>query len=208
LLTGAVWRIHKAVLLPLRSRYSTNCGHFMDPMKTANDRTPPAGAAPLALGDAFWRFSLALYARPGVAEALIGLQDRAGCEVNLILFALWAGVRHGRLLGKTGLAAAAAASAEPSAVAASIRRLRRQLADPSDSAMRRLRRGLLAVELAAERRVQDRLAAFAAAWTPAAASGGRRAIADTNLALCLGDETHSPEAAVLRRQLGALMRQP
>ena len=28
--------------------------------------------------EALWRFSLAFYARPGVSEALIALQDRAG----------------------------------------------------------------------------------------------------------------------------------
>ena len=42
--------------------------------------------------EALWRFSLAFYARPGVAEALIALQDRAGLDVNLMLFALWLGV--------------------------------------------------------------------------------------------------------------------
>ena len=51
----------------------------------------------------FWRFSLALYARPGVAEALIALQDRAGLDVNLILFGLWVGTRHGRDLGQRGV---------------------------------------------------------------------------------------------------------
>jgi uncharacterized protein (TIGR02444 family) len=40
------------------------------------------------VGAAFWRFSLALYARPGVAAALLGLQDRAGRDVNLVLYTL------------------------------------------------------------------------------------------------------------------------
>src|SRR5216683_2473203 len=40
-----------------------------------------------AAGEAFWRFSLALYARPGVADALITIQDRAARDVNLILSA-------------------------------------------------------------------------------------------------------------------------
>ncbi|HKS89918.1 MAG TPA: TIGR02444 family protein, partial [Stellaceae bacterium] len=59
-------------------------------------------------GEAFWRFSLALYARPGVAEALIALQDRAGRDVNLMLFALWFGAVRGRRLDAARLAAAAA----------------------------------------------------------------------------------------------------
>jgi uncharacterized protein (TIGR02444 family) len=36
-----------------------------------------------------WRFSLALYGRPGVANHLIGLQDRLGLDVNLVLYCLW-----------------------------------------------------------------------------------------------------------------------
>ena len=48
--------------------------------------------------EAFWRFSLAFYERPGVADALIALQDCDGFDVNLVLFALWLGVsgRGGR----------------------------------------------------------------------------------------------------------------
>src|SRR5947208_14107979 len=48
-----------------------------------------------AAGEAFWRFSLALYARPGVADALIATQDRTARDVNLILFALWLGASRG-----------------------------------------------------------------------------------------------------------------
>jgi uncharacterized protein (TIGR02444 family) len=42
--------------------------------------------------EAFWCFSLAFYERPGVADALIALQDRDGFDVNLVLFALWLGI--------------------------------------------------------------------------------------------------------------------
>jgi len=46
----------------------------------------------------FWEFSLDVYARPGVADACIALQDEAGLDVNLILFCLWAAARGpGRL---------------------------------------------------------------------------------------------------------------
>src|SRR5580700_6044309 len=63
--------------------------------------------------EAFWRFSLAFYERPGVAEALITLQDRDGFDINLILFALWLGISgHGPLGGDT-LAAAERVAAAP-----------------------------------------------------------------------------------------------
>lgn len=37
----------------------------------------------------FWRFSVAFYARPEAAAACLALQDRHGCDVNLLLLALW-----------------------------------------------------------------------------------------------------------------------
>jgi uncharacterized protein (TIGR02444 family) len=155
---------------------------------------------------AFWRFSLALYARPGVADALIALQDGAGLDVNLILFGLWVGARHGIHLESGDLAAAAAAVAEPNGVVREVRALRRRLGDANAGDILRLRRALLRVELDAERQVQRRLALRVAAERLPCASGDRRAASYANLARYLADESESPEAAVLRRQLAALMR--
>lgn len=171
-------------------------------------QTTPDRAADGAEGDsaAFWRFSLALYARPGVAEALIALQDRAGLDVNLILFGLWVGVRHGCELGRVGFAAAAEAVVELNGIVRNIRALRQQLGGAADNDVRRLRGTVLRLELAAERQVQRRLAAcFVAASLPHA-TGHRRFAAEANLARCLGDESGSPEAALLRRSLAALTR--
>jgi uncharacterized protein (TIGR02444 family) len=154
---------------------------------------------------AFWRFSLALYARPGVADALIALQDRAGLDVNLILFGLWVGARHGHELGRDGFAAAAQAVAELSGIVRDIRALRRQLGNSAGSEIPRLRRALLRLELAAERRVQHRLAAWFTG-IPSDMPGERHAAALANLARCLDAERDSPEAAILRRALAALTR--
>jgi uncharacterized protein (TIGR02444 family) len=47
----------------------------------------------------FWDFSIALYRRPGVADACIQLQERLGIDVNLMLYFAWVGVeRGGRLV--------------------------------------------------------------------------------------------------------------
>ena len=44
----------------------------------------------------FWEFSLAVYGRSGAAPACLGLQDRHGLNVNLLLLCCWAGARgHG-----------------------------------------------------------------------------------------------------------------
>jgi uncharacterized protein (TIGR02444 family) len=156
---------------------------------------------PSVSGEALWRFSLAFYGRPGVAETLIALQDRAGCDVNVILFALWRGLAHEHRLEHAELMAAEATVAplrrdiiEP------LRRMRRGLKADSNLDVQALRRRIAALELAAERQAQSRLAAMIAA---PAAGGDRHAAAEANLALSLGGEAQSAEAEVLRQALGA-----
>ena len=39
----------------------------------------------------FWNFSLEIYAADGVAEACLDLQERRGCDVNVVLFCCWLG---------------------------------------------------------------------------------------------------------------------
>ena len=43
----------------------------------------------------FWTFSVGLYARPGVAAACLGLQDRHGLDVNVLLYCVWLGAERG-----------------------------------------------------------------------------------------------------------------
>jgi uncharacterized protein (TIGR02444 family) len=164
---------------------------------------PQQNTVPDPAGEAFWRFSLALYGRPGCAGALLALQDRAGCEVNLILFGLWLGAVGGMRLDPAALAAASPPIA--TAVVEPLRRLRRSLRGGHDRDILALRRRILGLEIAAERRVQSRLAAAVPARPP---EPDRLAAAEANLALCLGDEARSGEADLLRRTLRSLVRRP
>jgi uncharacterized protein (TIGR02444 family) len=167
-----------------------------------------AGSGRGAAGrESLWRFSLALYARPGVAEALIGLQDRAGCDVNLLLFALWLGATTRRILDAAGLAAAEAAMAPLNTeVVQPLRRLRRQLKGAGDSDLRELHRRILNLELAAERQVQHRLAVTTPDDGHLEPGMMPLAAAEANLALCLGEEAGSGEADVLRQAVAAMIR--
>ncbi len=170
---------------------------------------PGANGRSELAGDALWRFSLAFYARPGVAEALLALQDRAGRDVNLTLVALWLGATQGRLLDIADLAAAEAAIAPVAgAVVAPLRALRRQIRGRPEGDVAALRRRVAALELAAERRVQDRLAACFADRPGAAPDADPLAAAQANLALYLGDAVGSPEAGALCRAIADLMRRP
>jgi uncharacterized protein (TIGR02444 family) len=163
------------------------------------------GAARRQAGESLWRFSLALYTRPGVAAALIGLQDRAGRDVNLVLFALWLGAVRGCRIGAAQLAAAAAAIAPLDAgIVQKLRRLRRELKGATDSDTEALRRRILGVELAAERQVLRRLAAALPDACPEAGTMPLAA-AEANLALYLGEETRSAEADVLRQAVAGLV---
>jgi uncharacterized protein (TIGR02444 family) len=45
-----------------------------------------------------WAFALAIYARPGVAEACLTLQSEAGADVMMLLMVAFAAVRHRILL--------------------------------------------------------------------------------------------------------------
>jgi uncharacterized protein (TIGR02444 family) len=166
------------------------------------------GAGQRAAGQALWRFSLALYAKPGVAEALISLQDRTGRDINLMLFLLWIGATRARRLDPAELAAAEAAIGPLNAgVVHQLRRLRRQLRPTVDHDIQALRRRVLNAELAAERRVQHRLAAAAIGSRPQPGTTPLAA-AESNLALYLGEQAGSSEADVLRKAIAALMRAP
>src|SRR5471030_292758 len=41
----------------------------------------------------FWNFSLEIYAAEGVSGACLDLQERRGCDVNILLFCCWLGDR-------------------------------------------------------------------------------------------------------------------
>jgi uncharacterized protein (TIGR02444 family) len=64
------------------------------------------------LDSPFWAFSLAVYAGDGVAEECLGLQERLGLDVNLLLFAAYMGAVEGIRLGQRDVASANAAVVE------------------------------------------------------------------------------------------------
>lgn len=155
-----------------------------------------------------WEFSLDFYARPGVSAALIELQDRAGLDVNLILFALWHGLSgRGRLDHERLAAAAQAARAIQTEIVMPLRALRRRLRTVPDADVQRLREAIKALELDAEKIAQARLAGCAGPPAIDVDPVERLAAARANLTLSLGpDRALSAEAGVIRRALEELGR--
>jgi uncharacterized protein (TIGR02444 family) len=175
-------------------------------MSEASAAPPPRD--PRSRGDpnaALRRFSLDFYRLPGVEEALIALQDHAGHDVNLILYALWLGWSGRGLFGERELAAAAAAAAPiREGIAAPLRELRRRLRSDPDPAVQSLRERIKALELEAEWIAQSRLAAQAG---PPAALPAQSRLADAraNLVRALGQQAGSAEAAILGAALDRVL---
>lgn len=118
------------------------------------------------LGSPFWRFSLAVYARPDVARACLELQDTSAVDVNLLLFLLWLS------LSARCLSAVAVRDLDDKirewrdAVIVPLRTLRRTLkqSSPIEPSMAEpLRTKVKALELEAERLQQETLYALAGA---------------------------------------------
>ncbi|CAO3406806.1 TIGR02444 family protein [Azospirillum largimobile] len=143
----------------------------------------------------FWDFSLAVYGRPGVPALCLALQDRRGVDVNVLLFAAWAGMECGvRLSGPELSRIDSAVSGWREEVVRPLRALRRRAKAEDDAFYRRMK----AAELEAERVQQDRL--FAAAnFFPR--PGGSAALAAANMALLVpgGDPALDELAGILAR---------
>jgi uncharacterized protein (TIGR02444 family) len=107
-----------------------------------------------------WDWTLAAYARPGVAQAGLALQDEHGQNVPLLLWAVWAEAADRDLLAR---AAGIARRWEALAVAPlrSVRRtLKAPIGDVSDAAREGLRETVKAAELQAERILLEALEAL------------------------------------------------
>jgi uncharacterized protein (TIGR02444 family) len=138
---------------------------------------------------AFWEYSLTLYGRPGVERACLELQRRHDLDVNLLLLCCWLGGR-GIELDQSGLERARrAADSWHLEVVRPLRAIRRRLkirlAQPEPGSVpatwpdlaRRLRAGILALELDGEHLEQlalaDALAGRNEAGTPGPALAWR-----------------------------------
>lgn len=86
---------------------------------------------PQATDASLWGFAVDLYAAPGVADACLALQDRHGCDVNVLLFAAWMGAVHRRAI----------TPAEMAEAVASVQSWHAEIVRPLRSVRRRLKSG-------------------------------------------------------------------
>jgi uncharacterized protein (TIGR02444 family) len=168
-------------------------------MNSANDVEAVSGE--------LWCFSLAFYELPGIASALLELQDSAGLNVDLILFAIWLGLSgRGRLDAESSERAERAIRPIQREVIEPLRALRRRLKAVGDDDVQRLRETIKELEIEAERVSLSRLAGLAG---PVVQSDAGLCLADAgaNLCLILGSAPCAAwPAAIIRRELQRFAR--
>jgi uncharacterized protein (TIGR02444 family) len=98
----------------------------------------------------FWRFSLDLYGRNGIAELCLSLQDSYDVDVNMVLLCLWNGTLGAAEIG----AAEAAAATWRESVIRPLRGVRGWLKSSQIQGAAELRDAVLNAELEAERCAQ------------------------------------------------------
>jgi uncharacterized protein (TIGR02444 family) len=150
--------------------------------------SPPGAALP---GQDFWDFSLRVYAAPGVQEECLNLQERLKLDVNLLLFAAFAGARLGLTLSDRDLAELIAETEDWHVFI--VRRLRAtrtamkkwsEKTDDLASSAAALRLAVKKAELDAERIEHDILARWAQAHA-INATGTRDRAVESNVRLVL-----------------------
>lgn len=130
----------------------------------------------MARENPFWDFSLAVYRRPGVAEACLRLQDGAGADVNVLLYLCWEAAVRDDALDRSAIVEAVARTREwRDGVVAPLRAVRGRMKEgvagvPAES-VERLRAEVKRIELESERLQQDLLYRSRAA-APRKAAGG------------------------------------
>jgi len=118
----------------------------------------------------FWNFSVALYAREGVADSCLDLQNTYGIDINLLLFCCWYGRFHGELPDATLQRAIELSLVWKSKIVQPLRNVRQWMKNHADEFSRvdhsqfsTLRERIKFDELAAERYQQEMLEQIALA---------------------------------------------
>jgi uncharacterized protein (TIGR02444 family) len=163
------------------------------------------GSDAQTVGRELQAFSRTFYERPGIATALIALQDETGRDVNLILFAIWLGLSgRGRLTEQKLAAAEHAVYSIRVEVIEPLRALRRHLSTIVDADIQRVRERIKVVEIEAEEAAQFRLAGIAGTLfnaDPVQRLADAEANLDLHLSTVNAGATH---AAIIRRELQRL----
>jgi uncharacterized protein (TIGR02444 family) len=130
----------------------------------------------------FWRFSLSVYAAPGVAAECLALQERLRADVNILLFCAWLGWQRGITLSSDDLVSVSdAVGVWHRSAVLPLRSVRQFTRGMPGAEIVELRKRISADELEAERIEQAMLFGYAEARWPADTGGSNVAAARANL---------------------------
>lgn len=136
--------------------------------------------------NAFWTFSLAVYAAEGVAAECLELQEKYSLDVNVLLFCAWiAWVRQVALTGSDMQAIQADVQPWHEATVKPLRSVRRYMKGMPDGEIKLLRSKVKGLELEAERIEQSMLFALAETRWGARGNASAAVALTSNLALFL-----------------------
>ena len=145
-------------------------------------------AAPAAgtLDNPFWKFSLAVYAAPGVAGECLAVQESHGVDVNVLLFCAWlAAARKVALTPADIEAIGAVVGAWHERAVKPLRGVRRYMKDVPGGDVAVLRTRVKGAEIEAEQIEQAMLFAHAERYWPQSGEAVLPAALWTNLEVCL-----------------------
>jgi uncharacterized protein (TIGR02444 family) len=147
--------------------------------------SPDGGASGLDLDNAFWRFSLAIYASDGVAQECLVLQEALAADVNLLLFCAWMGARNIALTQSDLEAAGMAVEVWHVRVVRPLRGVRQQIKALARSEFEAFRSQVKSLELEAEQVEQAILYAHAQTIDPATSGAQPRETIIENIRMYL-----------------------
>lgn len=130
----------------------------------------------------FWKFSLALYSMPGVADSCLILQERYELDVNVLLFCAWLGSSRRVLLSSSEIERIESeVSHWHNRVVRPLRSVRQYLKPIARDDVKQLRDLVKSHELESERIEQDLLFLYAESCWPSPAHSVSEPIASANL---------------------------
>jgi uncharacterized protein (TIGR02444 family) len=134
----------------------------------------------IAVSTPIWDFVLNYYGRKGVSEALIGLQDSQGIDVNMLLFLIWMAAQSKSVAADDVAFVSNSSHAWQRAVVVPIRAVRRLLKEsaplvPAEAAAA-FRKKVQAIELEGEQLQLNAMAALAQQFKPTPAAAPEEAV--------------------------------
>lgn len=136
--------------------------------------------------NAFWRFSLAVYAAPGVADECLALQESHDIDVNVLLFCAWlACARKIALTVEDIVGIGAVVGPWHEGAVKPLRNVRRNMKIVPDADVAALRTRVKAAELDAEQYEQAMLFAYAETRWPVEEQAALPAVLRSNFEIYL-----------------------